>query len=737
MDPGTSAPPVATPTDNGSDEHGAGEDDTVVSHAALLKLPVDIFKCIADYLDRDTGYCLKRVCRGLSRSEVVNDLVYRQPFRFDDVRDIRRVDWNYRSSGEERWNTFQCSITSSNRFLVQKIALSHWCSIADFQWVEENLPNLRSLDLAAIKDFVWTPDEIWTWKEVIAACPTLFKRLHELEVANWADYQTHSRVEYSYAYSDYRFKIEFRMSRRRDGGSITNTIFPACTQLKTLGIRGCSGCIAWNEWEVHQRVCSLVDGIVNHCPPTLKTLRIHNIAPFLSLFLTQTKVLERLSNIEIGLYSWIEEHRDRDILRHFPIRMIPGTQHRQEEDAFNEHTYEACNRNHMQLGQQVVQGGNESIEYLLRQLSNLINQYSSIKIKPIDIGRDVVLHPLHLVTPHQLRSTGQQVQVQQQQQRGLLSHPDVEAVIRWLAQNCKWKPIIAWDTMMCDVFPENIESPSLTLLPKPEILSRLKTTFQSLKTLNIPIRLSIGDRRLLLYSGSGLDRSVYFPDYKCFVGEGEDRVQIMAPTQARFNLTGIAHLVDELTIQYALDVPGVAGWGKSSRQVTTRMQELLKRETKGWQRFWARYALRLTNLKKLTAIIPNQIFGDWGKSRHLRKLLEDGSWQMLESDFCSPVPGESGFVEGIHIKHSLGKRRHRTQFIQRVFFRLDDRELDLGAPDLTEKELLEENEIAEESCAADSGAGLHRFWSSKGQKRKAEDDAQRGLGSFSLAKRRK
>lgn len=90
MDSGAPTPPVVARVDHKSQNSAA--DDAEISHAALLRLPVDIFKCIADYLDRDAGYCLKRVCRGLSQSEVINNLIYRQPFRFDDVRDIRRVD---------------------------------------------------------------------------------------------------------------------------------------------------------------------------------------------------------------------------------------------------------------------------------------------------------------------------------------------------------------------------------------------------------------------------------------------------------------------------------------------------------------------------------------------------------------------------------------------------------------------------------------------------------------------
>jgi hypothetical protein len=193
--------------------------------------------------------------------------------------------------------------------------MSHWCSIADFQWIEANLPCLTRLDISAIKDFVWTPEETWTWKELATACPALFGQLDELEVSNWADYTAHSRIEYSYSYNDYRFKQKFRRSRRRDGGSVASMIFPHCKKLKALAIRErYSGFHPWNEWEVHQRVCCLVDGVSQHCPPTMTKLRVHDYAPYRSLFLTDASAWSNISDIEIGLYSWMEDRRDRELI---------------------------------------------------------------------------------------------------------------------------------------------------------------------------------------------------------------------------------------------------------------------------------------------------------------------------------------------------------------------------------------------------------------------------------------
>jgi hypothetical protein len=234
--------PIFTPSREGSPSMASDRldptDPTAASdNSLLLKLPDDIFKCVMDYLDRDAAWSLKRLCRGMSNSVTVNSLLYKYPIKLNDVRDIRLGDWKYRSVGMIRWMSFMESINDTNRRYVHKLAMSHWASIDDLKWVQDNLPCLTGLDISSIKDFVWTPEETWTWKMVAEACPKLFGRLEELEVANWADYTAHSRIEYSYSYQDYRFKQNFRISRRRDGGSVANAIFPVCKKLKTLAIR--------------------------------------------------------------------------------------------------------------------------------------------------------------------------------------------------------------------------------------------------------------------------------------------------------------------------------------------------------------------------------------------------------------------------------------------------------------------------------------------------------------------
>ncbi|KAF2258484.1 hypothetical protein CC78DRAFT_537713 [Lojkania enalia] len=699
----------------------------------LLRLPVDIFKCITDYLDRDTAWALKRVCRGLSTSKVVDELLYRYPFQVEDVRDLRLADWKYRSMGLHRWINFQNSINDANRNYVQKLAMSHWCSIADFRWIEEKLPSLTSLDLTAIRDFVWTPEETWTWKELIQACPKLFARIEELEVANWADYTAHSRIEYSYSYNDYRFKQRFRQSRRRDGGSIAKMVFPACTRLKTLAIRErYSGFHAWNEWEVHQRVCCLVDGITKYCPPTLSTLRVHDYAPYRSLFAIDAPRWQNLS-LEIALYSWMEDRADRDPLGPIPFRITPGSHHREEEEAFDDKTFESCKRDHIQVGSHVVQGWHASFEDLLHNLRSVKDKHPTVNVKPIKVHQDMVLHPFHFV--HVTHRRGHAHHTPPVSSIDPISSPDIQTALRWLAQQCNWRPLLAWDTMMCDVFPANLE-PNRQFLPKAEVMSRIRSMVQTLKSLNIPIRLSIGDRANTC-PNSGLDGSLYFGDYKCFIGEGDQKRELLAPTQARFNLSWIAEFVDELTIQYPVDVPGVVGLVRNSKEPTEGEIELLNREKRGWQRFWARYACQFNNLKKLTATIPTDIYEEWGKSEDLRKLFEDDRWNILEiDDKC--IPDLSFFIGGylpyssIRYNWQPHRKRPRMKFVQKVFFRLDQERLRLDAATMTEEQK-EELEITDEMIAPKDSLPVHRFWlpkvpkaswkaASNAEKRKLEED---------------
>jgi hypothetical protein len=498
----------------------------------------------------------------------------------------------------------------------------------------------------------------------------------------------------------------------------------------------------WNEWEVHQRVCCLVDGVQKYCPDTMTKLRVHDYAPYRSLFSTDATAWSRIRDVEIGLYSWMEDRRERDVIGPIPYRITQGHHHREEEEAFDDKTFDACGRDHMVLGNHVVQGVGASFEDMLQSLQTISEKYPNINTKPIRSLRNIILHPFHLVNVIQRRHHfGQALQ---QNNNPALSDPsakpEVQEALRWLAEKCDWKPVLAWDSMMCDVFPANLE-PNRMFLPKQDVLSRIQNMVSTLRSLNIPIRVSIGDRGNIC-PASGIDGCLYFGDYKTFVGENENKREVLLPTQAVFSLTPIAAMVDELTIQYPADVPGVSGWLRTAKRPTPAEVALMQRETVGWRRFWARYASQFKNLKKLTANVPNDIYEDWGKSE-LTKLLGDERWQMLEveetqdqSIFGSYFPISSSNASAL--RQNLSRRRPRTRFVQRVFFRLNNEPLDLECLPLglTEKQR-EEREITEAEIA-DGHISQHRFWpkrdeiiEERGEKRKRGDgensDAMRGL----------
>lgn len=47
----------------------------------------------------------------------------------------------------------------------------------------------------------------------------------------------------------------------------------------------------------------------------------------------------------------MEDRRDRDVIAPIPYRITQGHHHRDEEEAFDDKTYDECKRNHMDLGE--------------------------------------------------------------------------------------------------------------------------------------------------------------------------------------------------------------------------------------------------------------------------------------------------------------------------------------------------------------------------------------------------
>lgn len=443
---------------------------------------------------------------------------------------------------------------------------------------------------------------------------------------------------------------------------------------------------------------------------------MHDYAPYRSLFSTDATQWSNITHVDIGLYSWMEDRRERDVIGPIPYRITQGHHHRDEEEAFDDKTFDECKRDHMTLGNHVVQGVGASFEDLLQSLQTISNKYPKINIKPIRNLENITLHPFHLVNVVQRRHHFGQLnpQANPTPPADPCSNANVQQALRWLLKNCHWKPVLAWDSMMCDVFPANLE-PNRTFLPKSEVLTRIQSMVSTLRSLSIPIRISIGDRTNTSPS-SGLDGSLYFGDYKTFSGTGDDKQELLLPTQACFNLTPIAHLVDELTVQYPIDVPGVSGWLRAHRRPSPAEKALMDREMTGWRRFWARYASQFSNLKKLTANVPSVIYEDWAKTE-LPTLLADERWDMLE------VPDNAGdlgllgsYFPFSNIRYSFSRKKGKVKFVQKVFFRRDEEPLNLTTPHpgLNEAQR-EERHISDEEIKDRDHAG-HRFWAPKVEK---------------------
>lgn len=462
----------------------------------------------------------------------------------------------------------------------------------------------------------------------------------------------------------------------------------------------------------------------SNCPSSLTKLKVHDYAPYRSLFSTDATDWPQITDVEIGLYSWMEDRRERDVIGPIPYRITQGHRHRDEEEAFDDKSFDECKRDHMTLGNHVVQGVGATFEDLLQSLQTISKKYPKINIKPIRNLENITLHPFHLVNVMQRRQHFGQNNAQNNPTPPVdpCSNAEVQEAIRWLLNKCEWKPILAWDSMMCDVFPANLE-PSRTFLAKPEVISRIRTMVTTLRSLHIPIRLSIGDRTNTSPS-SGLDGSLYFGDYKSFDGTGDDKVELLLPTQASFNLSPIAHLVDELTIQYPADVPGVSGYLRAHRRQSPAEKVLMDREMTGWRRFWARYASQFTNLKKLTANIPNDIYEDWAKTA-LPTLLADARWEMLE---VKEEQGDFGFL-GNYFPYSSWRyswrKKGRVRFVQRVFFRRDTAPLSLVDPHGGLDEQGREDRHIDDAEIADQDHAGHRFWASKPEPEPAEDKPEK------------
>lgn len=292
-----------------------------------------------------------------------------------------------------------------------------------------------------------------------------------------------------------------------------------------------------------------------------------------------------------------------------------------------------------------------------------------------------------------------------------------------------------WEKLMSDVFPDNLDHYQETVT-KSDILTRVQNMVSTLKSLDIPVRLSLSAS--VANAGSRYDGHFMFGDHKFFVeeGEGEDAVQreVIAASQARCNLSKIAGLVDELIIQYSFQVPNLAGLQRGKRAIEAE-NRMMEREKRAWLIFWKRYALKFHNLKKLTVMAPLELYEDWfDRSPDFRELFANDKWQMLDND--GKVSFDHSGFEGVlpftlFKPHSV-KRRPRIRFAQRVLFRLNDSPLEFKM-DSSAEEDLESPSIDFEEILPKETLPRHIFspmkppTSNPSQKRKVGDVSERAI----------
>lgn len=626
------------------------------SGASLLDLSVELLQCIVDYLDRDGVCALKQTCKGLSRSQVIEEAMYRRPIRYHDLNDQRISDWGYGPDGRLRWENFKKSIHDGNRNYVKRMAMSHFSTLDDFRWVEANLPRLIGLDLSDVRDFLWSVETtivsypaLWTWSDLAEACPKLFARLRYLMLFNWADYRSHMRVQYRYPIHEHAYTSLFRKCRRRgQNGNAANTILKACTGLETLAIRGTlHSCRYWSPWDVHQQVCLLTSGISNNISKDLKLLKIHQTTPYLTVLFDQlSKALpaERTLNISVGFEKWVKEDR-REGGTYQTRLMTPNF--RDENNSFDPASFDTCECNHLDTAQQLVNESCDTLGQILSHMAQVFKHKDRFNLKSYDHLRHTVINPFQFINPFAQSRT-------RPENPNVLYGDTCVEVLKWMRDSLAWLPTFTWDPLMFDTFPANITSDLRISHPKNNIIEQVTEMLRGFKSLDLPIRLVMGDRTDYYIHAFGQQRHLFFGPTKTLEGEGLEKREVIKECNSRFNISYIVDIVDELVIEYSCDTPGIFDRRYERNRVLTEHEwQLMCREMAGWRKFWARYAPYLQNLKKLVVMAPKILFDDWAKSKQFQRLVNDESWNIVSDESVYTKP-----------------RWVPCEFVKRTFFRL-------------------------------------------------------------------
>ncbi|KAF2092897.1 hypothetical protein NA57DRAFT_81828 [Rhizodiscina lignyota] len=337
---------------------------TTATGSGFDKLCAEELLCISSYLTKHEIFQLQKTAQGFANAQVLQVYQFLEPFSYEGIHGL-----------------------SYGAVYVRKLAMSHWNSLEDFIWIQDNLPFLEDLDLSDILDYV-TPEaeNTYTWCELAPSCPSLWPRLKRLTVLNWAEARLHClrardadclrQPRYS-ALSDAEWKQ--RNDLTADGNAIsrrhtnwdgqfailrknpdflrehhdplamedlvTDSILAACTNVKALAIRGeyrlhmdindrlsrrvrsdiADGDVQTPLMRLHRSCCHIADAIARHAPKSLQILEMHQSHPSLPSLVS---MLERegvhLAELKVGLQSWLRVFQPRKaISKNVTTRLDP------------------------------------------------------------------------------------------------------------------------------------------------------------------------------------------------------------------------------------------------------------------------------------------------------------------------------------------------------------------------------------------------------------------------------
>ncbi|KAB2578847.1 hypothetical protein DBV05_g2620 [Lasiodiplodia theobromae] len=258
--------------------------------------------------------------------------------RFHDFDGLTWHEWKEKC--QPQWVAFQDSVNDSNRNQIRRLAMSHWHTFKDYEWVEKNLPKLTELDLSDLQDTIIYDDDFahniqgkqssilndFEAYEQLCNHKTLLDRLEKLWVRHWGcnalhDWK-HRHVESgSGSGYDRRDNMEIHSRRKTTSGQTSldvTSVITECKQLRTLAIRGPSLNPALSQlWRPrqacskdegsHAHFCTIVKGLEDNAPDSLRAIEFYQaeFAPRIVKMLRERTNISRVS-ISFG-----------DILRRF------------------------------------------------------------------------------------------------------------------------------------------------------------------------------------------------------------------------------------------------------------------------------------------------------------------------------------------------------------------------------------------------------------------------------------